>query len=142
MTDLKTRPDQTDVAAFLDAIEPPRRRAQAKRLDAIFRAATGFEPVIWGGAIVGYGRYLYQYDSGRKGDYLATGFAVRKTGLVLYILPGFSGYGEMLDRLGKYKVGKSCLHLSDPDAIDEGALGDLIRACLADLGRRWTVLPA
>ena len=28
------------------------------------------------------------------------------------------------------------------DWAAEGALGDLIRACLEDLGRRWTVLPA
>lgn len=141
MTELKTRPTETDVAEFIEAIEPSRRRAQAKRLDAIFRAATGFAPVIWGSSIIGYGRYRYEYESGRKGEYPATGFAARKANLVLYILPGFAGYGEMLDRLGKYRHGKSCLYLNDLDGVDEAALAGLIKTCIEDLGRRWPVFP-
>lgn len=141
MADLKTLPGDMDMAAFLDTVEPPRRREEARRLDAIFRKATGFAPLIWGDAIVGYGRYRYQYDSGRKGEYLATGFAPRKAHLVLYILPGFFGYGDLLDRLGRHRRGKSCLYLSGLDMVDEAALTGLIRACLADLDRRWGVQP-
>lgn len=141
MADLKTLPGDMDMAAFLDTVEPPRRREEARRLDAIFRKATGFAPLIWGEAIVGYGRYRYQYDSGRKGEYLATGFAPRKAHLVLYILPGFFGYGDLLDRLGRHRRGKSCLYLSGLDMVDEAALSGLIRACLGDLDRRWGVQP-
>ena len=135
------RPTAIEVSQFLEAVEPLRRREEAKRLDAIFRKATGFSPVIWPSGILGYGRYRYEYDSGRKGEYLATGFAPRKASLVLYILPGFFGYGEMLDRLGKHRRGKSCLYFKDLDMVDEASLTRLIRACLADLGRRWVVLP-
>lgn len=141
MADLKTLPGDLDMAAFLDTVEPHRRREEARRLDAIFRKSTGFGPLIWGDGIVGYGRYRYRYDSGRDGESLATGFAPRKANLVLYILPGFFGYGDLLDRLGRHRRGKSCLYLSGLDMVDETALSGLIRACLGDLDRRWGVQP-
>ncbi|MCA8881933.1 MAG: DUF1801 domain-containing protein [Rhodobacteraceae bacterium] len=141
MSGNKTIATDADVDLFLDEVEPLRRRKEARRLDALFRDATGFAPRIWGTSIVGYGRYHYQYDSGRSGEFLATGFAPRKAHLVLYIMPGYSGFGETLDRLGKFRLGKSCLYLTSLDAVDEAALKGLIKAGLADLGQRWPVIP-
>lgn len=137
----KTQATDGDVTAFLRAVPHPRRRADALRLDAIFRDVTGWTPRMWGPSIVGYGRYAYVYDSGRTGAFLATGFSPRKTSLSIYIMPGYADFGGLLDRLGKHKRGKACLYVNTLADIDEGILCELIRAGLDDLGRRWTVEP-
>ena len=141
MSDNKTQPTTADVRTFLEAVEHPTRRADGLRLDEIFREETGFAPVMWGPTIVGYGRYHYKYASGREGDFLATGFSPRKANLSIYIMPGYADFGDMLDRLGKHKKGKSCLYLNKLADIDEVVLRELIRAGLRDLASHWPVEP-
>lgn len=141
MAENKTQAREADVAEWLETVEPERRRVDAKALDALFREVTGWEPRMWGPSIVGYGRYHYRYDSGREGDFLATGFAPRKASLVLYIMPGYADFGDILDRLGKHRLGKSCLYVNKLADVDNGVLRELIRAGLDDLDRRWPVAP-
>lgn len=64
---------------------------------------------MWGPSIVGYDRYEYRYASGHAGTSLATGFSPRKANLVVCILPGYAEAGPLLARLGKHKLGQSCL---------------------------------
>jgi hypothetical protein len=136
-----TRPTAVAVGDFLDSVEPERRRAEGRALDALFRRVTGWEPAMWGPSIVGYGRYAYTYESGHSGEMCATGFSPRKANLVLYILPGYADFGHVLARLGKHRMGKSCLYLNRLEDADEAALEELIGAGLSDLGRRWPLLP-
>lgn len=58
---------------------------------------------------------------------MLTGFSPRKSKLVVYILPGYRDLGEKLSRLGKHKLGKSCLYINKLADIDEEVLADLIR---------------
>lgn len=139
MAENKTQPTDNDVMAFLNTVEPAQRRADALRLDQMFRAETGFSPVMWGPAIVGYGRYHYVYKSGREGDFLATGFSPRKAALSVYIMPGYGDFGDIMARLGKHKTGKSCLYINKLAEIDEDVLRELIRAGLRDLALHWPV---
>ena len=141
MSQNKTQTTKEDVTRFLRAVEPERKRADALRLDALFRKITGFQPAMWGPSIVGYGRYHYVYDSGREGEFLATGFSPRKASFSIYIMPGYADFGAIRDRLGKHKVGKSCLYVNKLDDIDLDVLAELIRAGLDDLGARWSVQP-
>lgn len=141
MSENQTRPTDADVRAFLEQAEPGRRRVDALRLDEIFREVTGWSPTLWGPSIVGYGSYHYKYDSGREGDMCATGFSPRKSNLVLYIMPGYQNYGALLDRLGKHKLGKSCLYLNKLADVDEGVLRELIRTGLDDLDKIYPVTP-
>ncbi|KAJ56384.1 hypothetical protein ACMU_05420 [Actibacterium mucosum KCTC 23349] len=141
MTTNKTMPTPVLPADFLNAVDHPRRRADGLTLDQIFREETGFTPVMWGPSIVGYGRYHYVYDSGRQGDFLATGFSPRKSNLSIYIMPGYADFGDILTRLGKHKIGKSCLYINTLDDVDADVLRELIRAGLADLATRWTIHP-
>lgn len=94
---------------------------------------------MWGPSVIGYGRYHYRYDSGREGDFLATGFSPRKAAISVYILPGYADFGAILKDLGKHRLGKSCLYINRLSDIDEGVLKRLIRAGLDDLGKRWSV---
>jgi hypothetical protein len=96
---------------------------------------------MWGPTMIGYGQYHYRYDSGREGDFLATGFSPRKANLSIYILPGYADFGPILSRLGKHRTGKSCLYVNRLADIDLAVLEELIRAGLEDLGRRWPVTP-
>lgn len=141
MAENKTQATDTDVSAFLAGVEPAWKRADAERLDALFREVTGYRPTMWGPSIVGYGRYHYVYDSGREGDFLATGFSPRAQNFSIYIMPGYADFSAILDRLGKHKTGKSCLYVKRLADIDEDVLRELIRAGLADLSKRWEVHP-
>ena len=141
MAENRTQASDADVAAFLAGVEPARRREDGLRLDALFRRATGWRPAMWGPSIVGYGRYHYRYDSGREGAFLATGFSPRKASLVVYVMPGYGDFGDILDRLGKHRLGKSCLYINKMADIDAAVLEELIRAGLADLATRRDVRP-
>lgn len=67
---------------------------------------------MWGAAIIGFGRYHYKYESNREGDFMRVGFSPRKANLVVYILPEYTDYSEILSRIGKHKKGKSCLYIN------------------------------
>ena len=141
MSDNKTQITGEDVTAFLEAVEPDRKREEALRLDAIFREVTGYLPAMWGPTMVGYGRYHYVYKTGREGDFLATGFSPRKAAHSIYIMPGYAAFGDILGRLGKYKIGKSCLYVNKLADIDVAVLRELIAAGLRDLNTHWPVEP-
>lgn len=141
-SDNKTVETEASVEDFLNAVEHPVRRADAQALDALFRRVTGWRPRMWGASIVGYGRYHYRYDSGREGDFLATGFSPRKANLSIYIMPGYRDYGAILERLGKHKTGVSCLYVNKLADIDLAVLEELIRAGLRDLDTHWPVEPS
>ncbi|GAB1478564.1 hypothetical protein MASR2M74_11110 [Paracoccaceae bacterium] len=128
------------VGAFLDAVTPPARAAEARQLAALFAEVTGYPPRVWG-SILGFGRYAYRYESGHSGESPAIGFAPRKAEIVLYLPPRFSAAAPLLADLGPHRLGKSCLYLRRLDGVDMQVLRRLIRAGLEDLARCWTVLP-
>lgn len=141
MTDQVTRPTGLSVPEFIAEVENPGRQEDARSLEALFREVTGWQPQMWGPSIIGYGRYDYTYDSGHSGTSLATGFSPRKAHMVIYIMPGYGAFGPILDRLGRHKLGKSCLYLGRLKAVDLDVLAELIQAGLADLRTRWAVSP-
>jgi hypothetical protein len=135
----KTKPTEQGVQSLLDSVDHPTRRADALVLDDLFRRVTGWQPRMWGPTIIGYGEYHYTYDSGREGDFLATGFSPRKANLSLYIMPGYADMGAMLERLGKHKIGKSCLYINKLADVDLAVVEEIIRKGLDDLAAQWPV---
>lgn len=142
MAETKTKPTDVTVAEFIAGVEPEGRKADAEVLDAFFRRVTGWQPVMWGPTMVGYGSYAYRYESGHGGTALATGFSPRKAELSIYVMPGYQDYGPILARLGKHRLGKACLYVRKLADIDMDVLEELVRAGLADLGRMWPVSPS
>ncbi|WP_108816507.1 DUF1801 domain-containing protein [Loktanella sp. Alg231-35] len=139
MAENKTQPTTQNVAEFIAAIEHPTRRADAEVLDAMFRRVTGWAPKMWGPTLIGYGQYHYTYKSGRSGEFLATGFSPRKANQVLYIMPGYADFQSIMDRLGKHKLGKSCLYINKLADVDLDVVAELVRAGIDDLATRWPV---
>lgn len=137
MSDMKTKPTRRSVPRFIRAIDHPRRRADCEALLPLFKRVTGRDPVLWGDKIVGYGAYHYKYASGREGDWPITGFSPGKQQLTLYVMPGFSNYGQLLDKLGKYRTGKSCLYITRLENVDMAVLEQLLRRAVADMRKSW-----
>lgn len=81
---------------------------------------------MWGSSIVGFGSYHYRYESGREGDWMLTGFSPRKQALTLYMMGGFQRHDELMNKLGKYKTGKSCLYVKKLEDIDLDVLRQLV----------------
>ncbi|WP_340646597.1 DUF1801 domain-containing protein [Phenylobacterium sp.] len=132
----KTQETDASVEAFLAAIEPDARQADARAVCALMAKVSGQPAKMWGTAIVGFGSYHYRYDSGREGDAPLVGFSPRKAALTLYIMPGHQNAGLMA-RLGKYKTGKSCLYLNKLSDVDQVALEQVIADCLDHMARAY-----
>ena len=129
MAENKTQATDADPQSFIAAVEHPTRRADAERLLSLFGEITGLEPKMWGPSLIGYGRYRYKYESGREGEFFLTGFSPRKANLSIHVMPGYR-YGEMgerLARLGKHKLGKSCLYINKLADVDADVLKEIIR---------------
>ena len=136
-TENKTQPTTVSPADYIAGIDHPVRREDAATLLALMNRITGWDARMWGPSIVGFGQYHYRYDSGREGDFMRTGFSARKANLVVYILPGYTDFSAILARLGKHKLGKSCLYINKLADVDLAVLEELIRAGLADMAEKY-----
>ncbi|WP_412069662.1 DUF1801 domain-containing protein [Rubrivirga sp. IMCC43871] len=132
MAENKTQPTDASVDAFLDAVEPERRRDDARRIAEIMAEVTGEAPEMWGEQIVGYGRYHYTYASGREGDWMRVGFAPQKRHTSLYLMGCNQAERDaFLARLGPHRSGVGCVYVTRLDAVDEGVLREMIAASYA-----------
>jgi len=137
MAEPKTRGNDADVNAFLDAVEDRQKLDDSLELVKLMSAATGSQARMWGSSIVGFGTYHYKYASGREGDWPITGFSPRKQNLSIYIMPGFSRYETLMARLGNHKTGKSCLYVKKLDDIDLDVLKELVGNSVADMRKMY-----
>jgi hypothetical protein len=129
-TEIKTKATEVEVADFIAAVPEARRREEAAVIDAMHRRVTGLEPKMWGSSIIGYGSYDYSYDSGHSGTMCRAGFSPRKAALTLYLMGHYCDRqpeaDQLFARLGKYKVGKSCLYVNKLADVDLAVLEQLI----------------
>jgi len=126
MADIKTQPTTLSVAAFIDSLTDPARRADANALVKLMRSAAGEAPKMWGPSIIGFGSYHYKYDSGREGDMPIVAFSPRKAATVLYSLTGSSASAALLPKLGKHTTGKGCLYIKKLADVDQAVLQALV----------------
>ena len=126
MAENKTKPTKASVPAFLKAVENETRRRDALVINEMMARISGEKPVMWGPTMVGFGSHHYKYASGREGDLFLTGFSPRKANLVLYIMPGYGQFDDVMARLGKHKTGKACLYINKLEDVDLGVLEELI----------------
>lgn len=127
MADLKTKPTGDSVRDFINSVPDEQKRQDSFAIVELMKSVTQAEPVMWGASMIGFGNYHYKYDSGREGDFFITGFAPRKQALTLYIHSGFEQYEALLQKLGKYKIGKSCLYINRLKDIDLTVLRELVQ---------------
>ncbi len=143
MTDAKTQITDVDPADFIEAVEPEKKREEAKVLDTLFRKVTGKKPQMWGPSIIGYGEYRTTYDSGRDVHWMRSGFSPRKAKHSLYLMGGYCDEvagkrrDALLEKLGKYKTGKSCLYINKLADVDMDVLEELLRNDWKAMARKY-----
>jgi hypothetical protein len=131
MAEIKTRPTDADVTAFLDAVDNPRRRAEGHAVRGLMERVTGEPAVMWGPTMVGFGSMPYTNTSGTN-HWFVVGFSPRKADLTLYGLhDGYGPHDPLLDELGPHTTGKSCLYVKRLESIDLGVLERLVRQAWA-----------
>lgn len=118
-------------------------RANAQQIDdcrdlmLLLEKITAQSATMWGPSIVGYGSYRYTYDSGRSGEAPLIGFAIRGRELVLYLSVAGEVQQSLLAKLGKYKMGKSCLYFKQLADLDKTVLEQLMVASVAEIKQRY-----
>lgn len=137
MSGNKTVENESSVTDFLHAVENEQRKKDSFKALEMLNEITGLQPKMWGNSIVGYGSYHYKYESGREGDFFKVGFSPRKNSMTFYIIPGFPKYSDLLEKLGKYKTGKSCLYIKQLDTIDLDALKEIIAKSFAEMNEKY-----
>lgn len=127
--EIKTKANKGSVAAFLNGIEDPQKRKDAKTLNTLFKEVTGEKPKMWGDSIVGYGSFEYSNKSGFTGDWMLTGFSPRKSNFSLYVMTGLETKENkaLLKKLGPYTTGKSCLYIKKLEEVDLTILKKLLK---------------
>lgn len=121
----KTTQTENSVAAYLDSISDAKRRNDCIDAIEMMRQQTGFEPKMWGTAIVGFGTYHYKYDSGREGDAPLTGLSSRANAITFY-LADLDNQQDLLKKLGKHKSSKGCVYVQKLEDIDTKVLMQMV----------------
>jgi len=137
MAETKTRPTDASVEEYLASRASPEQLADCKAIMAMCKRVTKQRPRMWGPSMVGYGAYTYRYESGHSGQAFLTGFAVRGRELVVYLAADSAGQARLLAKLGKHKMGKSCLYFKRLADLDARILEALIAGSVAGVKRRY-----
>jgi hypothetical protein len=139
MAELKTKKTAVSPAKFIESVKDEKKRADAKELLKIFKAATGMRPTMWGQSIVGYGEYHYKSDrSSQEGDWPMTGFSPRVQNLTIYVMPGFKDFAQELKKLGKHTVsGGSCIYIKRVSDIHVPTLKSIIKKSVAMMKKKY-----
>ena len=137
MAETKTKPTGASVDEYLASRASPEQLADCKAIMAICKRVTKQQPKMWGPSMVGYGSYTYTYETGHSGDAFLTGFAVRGKDLVVYLMAETPEQVDRLAKLGRHKMGKSCLYFRRLADVDVNILEALIAESVAGIRRRY-----
>ena len=137
MAQNKTRPTGASVEEYIASRANERQHADCHELMALLARITGQSPHMWGPSIVGYGAYRYTYDSGHSGEAPIAGFAIRGRDLVVYLMAEGKEGQALLSKLGRHKMGKSCLYFRSLADLDTSVLEQLVAASVAEVRRRY-----
>ena len=137
MAENKTKPTSASVEDYIASRASEDQRADCKALMSIFKKITKQQPKMWGPSIVGYGSIRYTYESGRTGEMFLAGFAIRGRDLVVYLLAEDREQKARLSKLGKHKMGKTCLYLKRLADVDKTILEELVANSVLGVTRRY-----
>lgn len=138
MATQKTLPTEVSVSNFLASkAGNAEEAAELMQLQKWMEKVTGYKPVMWGGAIVGYGSYSYQYASKHSGTAPLIAFSPRKAGISLYVMAGIPENEALVNQLGKIKHGKGCIQIKSLSQINLTVLEKMIRITMQYLQQKF-----
>ena len=131
LAEIKTKPTAASVEDFLNAVQDEQKRKDSFVILELMKKASGEEPKMWGGSIIGFGNERYKSPAtGREVDWLRIGFSPRKASLTLYLMGGLKNHAAALEKLGKHKTGVGCLYINKLEDVDIDVLQGMIEASL------------
>lgn len=135
---MKSASPASTPAAFLKNL-PDERRADVTALHrAIRKAAPQLKPFMLSG-MIGYGKYHYRYASGREGDWAIVALANQKGHIGLYLCAADPDGGYLAEknaaRLGKVKVGRSCIRIKKLSDLNLPVAMELVTKAARLLGK-------
>ncbi|HEX7870058.1 MAG TPA: DUF1801 domain-containing protein [Chryseobacterium sp.] len=133
----KTTETQNSVIDFINTVEDLTKRNDSFELVKLMQEQTGYEPKMWGPAIVGFGSYHYKYASDHEGDAPLVGFSPRKDAISLYLCSSFESKEELLSKFGKHKAGKGCIYIKKIADIDIEILKKMISYSVENLKKLY-----
>ena len=137
MAENKTKPTDASVDDYIAARANVQQHADCRELMALFKRVIRQTPRMWGPSIVGYGSYRFTYESGRTGEGPLAGFAIRGRDLVVYLMTEGQEQRSLLSKLGKHRMGKSCLYFKQLADLDKSVLEKLVVGSVAEVRQRY-----
>ena len=127
----KTKVTEIQVSDFINSfVDDKQKREDSLQLIELMKKWSGFEPKMWGPTIIGFGSYHYKYASGHEGDCLLIGFSPRKKAFSLYVYTPQQNNIELLNKLGKFNMGKACIYINKLLDIDLDVLEVLCKSTI------------
>lgn len=134
----KTTETEVNVTDFIHSyVDDEQKKADSFELIKHMTSWSGSEPKMWGPTIIGFGKYHYTYDSGHSGTAPLIGFSPRKTKFSLYVFTPLDKNEKLLQKLGKFTKGKSCIYVKKLSDIDISVLEKLCKATMAHLQEKY-----
>jgi hypothetical protein len=130
----KTQPTEISPSEYIKQYENQNVVVDCLELLNIFEKVTGNKPVLWN-KVIGFGKYHYQQKAS-QGDWYIAGFAPRATTIAIYIM----GKVEGMEKLGKYKMSGSCIHIKKLADIDLKVLEELISQGMKYIKEKYGIL--
>ncbi len=140
MAELKTKKNDADVSDFINSFaDTEQKKKDSFEILKLMQNFTGYEPKMWGATMIGFGSYHYKSEKSRQeGDWPLVGFSPRKAAISLYVYSGCSGQEEMLNELGKFKMGKGCIYIKKLSDIDQYTLKKIIQTTIDFLQKKYS----
>lgn len=138
MAELKTQQNDANVKEFIHEFANSEQKiADSLELLELMEKVTGFKPKMWGDSIIGFGKYHYKSErSKQEGDWPLVGFSPRKTAISLYVYSGGAGQDDLIEKLGKFKMGKGCIYVKKLSDIDQEVLKKIILSTIDFLQKK------
>ena len=137
-TKTKTTETEVSVIDFLNQfVDNEQKKQDSLQLIDLMKKWSGFEPKMWGPTMIGFGSYHYKYASGHEGDAMLIGFSPRKAEFSLYVSAPGNENKTLLEKLGKYKMGKSCIYFKKLADLNLGALEKLSKETIRYIKEKY-----
>lgn len=133
----KTVFTENSVTDFIQNIDNDQKQKDSFQLIEIMEMVSGEKAKMWGPSIVGFGSYYYKYESGHEGTAPIIGFSPRKAAFSLYVFSGNTEHSAIVERLGKFTMGKACIYVKKVDDIDLEVLKELMQATIQFLSDKY-----
>lgn len=119
--------DDISVDEYVVSLVDTEITKDTKVLIRLMGKISGKQPQLWGIGTIGFDIYHYKYDSGHEGDAHVVSFYPRKGKITIYLMDGTSRYTKLLERLGKHKSTRVCIHLRRLSDVDISILEQIIQ---------------